>query len=80
MNHLDFSIIQLTTMREAILTILDDGRLRANGSRGPWSFYPNEISGWKVDDDASTKERTQFCDEVQSYVMKEAQKANASAF
>ncbi len=114
-NHLDFSIIQLTTIREALLSVLDEGRLLPDGTRAPWGFYPphpsnwiyedqlpqtlsqsdydawyaqsevidgvrmgpNVIGDWHMDESGDVNEqRTQFCDSVQTYLVKEAQKAN----
>ncbi len=60
MNHLDFSIIQLTTIREAILSTLDSQ---------VWLFD-------MVDEDKANENRLKFCDAVQTYLIKEAQKAN----
>ncbi len=128
MNPNDWTIHQLTIMREAVLSILDEGRLLPDGTRAPWGFYPNseaaqalesllnlmddgdlvrdttkdddvtfftyqamritravvaardaidKAADWHMDESGDVNEqRTQFCDEVQSYVMKEAQKAN----
>ncbi len=77
MNHLDFSIIQLVTMREAILAIIDEGRLLPDGSRAPWQFYPIGATDWHMDESGDCNDqRLDFCNMVQSYVMKEAQKAN----
>ncbi len=96
MNHLDFSIIQLTTIREALLHVLDEGRLLPDGTRAPWMFYPVEpqcthvipqtgceaclkacMPDWHMDESGDVNEqRTQFCDAVQTYLVKEAQKAN----
>ncbi len=64
MNHLDFSIIQLTTIREAVLSTLDSQI---------WHFDTDDMS---VSEDMANEDRLKFCDAVQTYLVKEAQKAN----
>ncbi len=63
-NHLDFSIIQLTTIREAILSVLDSEI---------WCFDASDM----ISEDMANEDRLKFCDAVQTYLVKEAQKANA---
>ncbi len=75
----DWTINQLVELRTAILTVLDEGRLLPDGTRAPWNFYPRNpyIPDWHMDESGDVNEqRTQFCDEIQTFLMKEAQKAN----
>ncbi len=71
-NHLDFSIIQLTTIREAILSVVDEGCTCNSGEKHRWELYEDDPRA----QDAANMQRLRFCDAVQTYLIKEAQKAN----
>ncbi len=79
---IDLTIHQLAELRGAILAVIDEGRL-VNGKREPWSFYPptarigsvlsdsGPTGDWHMDESGdSNLQRTEFCDEVQAFLMK----------
>ncbi len=85
---IDFSIIQLTTIREGLMSVIDEGCTCSSGEKHPWELYELEGSDVieAVTEDVANQQRLRFADAVQTYLVKEAQKANeiidhkASAF
>ncbi len=68
----DFTIHQLSELRSAILTCLDDGDVKSGRMDRRWMLYDD-------DEDVANEQRLDFCDEVAGIIIKrikEAQKAN----
>lgn len=68
------TILELQLLREALLTILDDGDYRPHfrPTHAPWEFYAKD---WRKDSNASNEQRTKFVDVVQRRLVKAIQAA-----